>query len=184
MNLERQSFDIDEPQAGPSWAPKNWPQIDSDDLTAALDPQQMQVAVKAAAAKAGAPLSNAEVERAADDSIRAMMLIRTYRVRGHLAANLDPLGLSTRELPADLTPEFHGFVGADQDRPVFIGGTLGLEKGDHSRDRRDPARQLLAAMSASNICILPISRSASSCRNGWKAPTRSSNFRSRANAPS
>ena len=38
MNLERQSFDIDEPQAGPSWAPKNWPQIDSDDLTAALDP--------------------------------------------------------------------------------------------------------------------------------------------------
>ncbi|WP_428630760.1 2-oxoglutarate dehydrogenase E1 component [Sphingopyxis sp.] len=128
MNLERQSFDIDEPQAGPSWAPKNWPQIDSDDLTAALDPQQMQVAVKAAAAKAGAPLPDAEVERAAGDSIRAMMLIRTYRVRGHLAANLDPLGLSQRELPADLTPEFHGFVGADQDRPVFIGGTLGLEK--------------------------------------------------------
>ncbi|MDO9368646.1 MAG: 2-oxoglutarate dehydrogenase E1 component, partial [Sphingopyxis sp.] len=128
MNLERQSFDIDEPQAGPSWAPKNWPQIDSDDLTAALDPQQMQVAVKAAAAKAGASLSNAEVERAADDSIRAMMLIRTYRVRGHLAANLDPLGLSQRELPADLTPEFHGFVGTDQDRPVFIGGALGLEK--------------------------------------------------------
>ncbi len=128
MNLERQSFDIDEPQAGPSWAPKNWPQIDSDDLTAALDPQQMQVLVKAAAAKAGAPLSNAEVERAADDSIRAMMLIRTYRVRGHLAANLDPLGLSQRELPADLTPEFHGFAGADQDRPVFIGGALGLEK--------------------------------------------------------
>jgi 2-oxoglutarate dehydrogenase E1 component len=128
MNLERQSFDIDEPQAGPSWAPKNWPLVDSDDLTAALDPQQMQVAVKAAAAKAGAPLSNAEVERAADDSIRAMMLIRTYRVRGHLAANLDPLGLSQRELPADLTPEYHGFVGADQDRPVYIGGTLGLEK--------------------------------------------------------
>ncbi|MBJ7500825.1 MAG: 2-oxoglutarate dehydrogenase E1 component [Sphingopyxis sp.] len=128
MNLERQSFDIDEPQAGPSWAPKNWPRIDSDDLTAALDPQQMQVAVKAAAAKAGTPLSNAEVERAADDSIRAMMLIRTYRVRGHLAANLDPLGLSQRELPADLTPEYHGFVGADQDRPVYIGGTLGLEK--------------------------------------------------------
>ena len=128
MNLERQSFDIDEPQAGPSWAPKNWPQIDSDDLTAALDPQQMQVAVKAAAAKGGAPLSNAEVERAANDSIRAMMLIRTYRVRGHLAANLDPLGLSQRELPADLTPEYHGFVGADQDRPVWLGGTLGFER--------------------------------------------------------
>jgi 2-oxoglutarate dehydrogenase E1 component len=143
MNLERQSFDIDEPQAGPSWAPKNWPQIDSDDLTAALDPQQMQVAVKAAATKAGAPLSNAEVERAANDSIRAMMLIRTYRVRGHLAANLDPLGLSQRELPADLTPEYHGFVGADQDRPVWLGGTLGLE--------RATVREIVAILRA-NYC--------------------------------
>ena len=143
MNLERQSFDIDEPQAGPSWAPKNWPVIDSDDLTAALDPQQMQVAVKAAAAKAGAPLSNAEVERAADDSIRAMMLIRTYRVRGHLAAKLDPLGLSQHELPADLTPEYHGFVGADQDRPVYLGGTLGLE--------RATVREIVAILQA-NYC--------------------------------
>ena len=143
MNLERQSFDIDEPQAGPSWAPKNWPRIDTDDLTAALDPQQMQVAVKAAAAKAGAPLSNAEVERAADDSIRAMMLIRTYRVRGHLAANLDPLGLSQRELPADLTPEYHGFVGADLDRPVWLGGALGLE--------RATVREIVAILRA-NYC--------------------------------
>ncbi|WP_439568776.1 2-oxoglutarate dehydrogenase E1 component [Sphingopyxis sp.] len=143
MNLERQSFDIDEPQPGPSWAPKNWPQIDSDDLTAALDPQQMQVAVKAAAAKGGAPLSNAEVERAAQDSIRAMMLIRTYRVRGHLAANLDPLGLTQRELPADLTPEYHGFAGADQDRPVWLGGTLGLE--------RATVREIVAILRA-NYC--------------------------------
>ncbi|PAL20384.1 2-oxoglutarate dehydrogenase E1 component [Sphingopyxis sp. GW247-27LB] len=143
MNLERQSFDIDEPQAGPSWAPKGWPQIDGDDLTAALDPQQMQVAVKAAAAKAGAPLSNAEVERAADEAIRAMMLIRTYRVRGHLAAKLDPLGLSKRELPADLTPEYHGFVGADQDRPVYLGGTLGLEKAS--------VREIVAILQA-NYC--------------------------------
>src|SRR3546814_9991830 len=64
---------------------------------------------------------------AAADSIRAMMLIRTYRVRGHLAANLDPLGLSQRELPADLTPEYHGFTGDDLDKPVYLGGTLGLE---------------------------------------------------------
>ena len=143
MNLERQSFDIDEPQAGPSWAPKNWPRIDSDDLTAALDPQQMQVAVKAAAAKAGAALSSAEVERAADDSIRAMMLIRTYRVRGHLAATLDPLDLSQRELPADLTPEYHGFAGADLDRPVWLGGTLGLE--------RATVREIVAILRA-NYC--------------------------------
>ena len=47
-----------------------------------------------------------------------MMLIRTYRVRGHLAADLDPLGLTRRDLPADLTPEYHGFTDADLDRPI------------------------------------------------------------------
>ncbi|MBU6252755.1 MAG: 2-oxoglutarate dehydrogenase E1 component, partial [Alphaproteobacteria bacterium] len=64
---------------------------------------------------------------AAADSIRAMMLIRTYRVRGHLAANLDPLGLTKQDLPPDLTPEYHGFTGADLDRPVYVGGAMGLE---------------------------------------------------------
>jgi len=70
-----------------------------------------------------------EVLRAASESIRAMMLIRTYRVRGHLAADLDPLGLHKIELPADLTPEFHGFFGTDLDKPIYLGGTLGLERG-------------------------------------------------------
>jgi 2-oxoglutarate dehydrogenase E1 component len=32
--------------------------------------------------------------RAVKDSIRAIMMIRAYRMRGHLAANLDPLRLS------------------------------------------------------------------------------------------
>ena len=66
--------------------------------------------------------------KAAGDAIRAQMLIRTYRVRGHLAANLDPLGLSgPRALPADLTTEYHGFSDADIDRPVYLGGTLGMQ---------------------------------------------------------
>ncbi|HEX7857446.1 MAG TPA: 2-oxoglutarate dehydrogenase E1 component [Sphingobium sp.] len=113
----------------PSWERRGWPLDTTDDLTAALDPTQMQVAVKAAAKKTGAAMSDADVVRAASDSIQAMMLIRTYRVRGHLAANLDPLGLSKRDLPADLTPEYHGFSGADIDRRVFLGGQLGLEWG-------------------------------------------------------
>jgi 2-oxoglutarate dehydrogenase E1 component len=56
-----------------------------------------------------------------------MMLIRTYRVRGHLGANLDPLGLHQSEQPRDLTPEFHGFTEDKLDKPVFVGGNLGLE---------------------------------------------------------
>ncbi|MEG3181009.1 2-oxoglutarate dehydrogenase E1 component [Sphingomonas sp. LT1P40] len=119
--------------SGPSWANPAWPLSDTDALTAALDPTQMEPAPKPAkpgAAPAAAPAaSGADIARAANDSIRAMLLIRTYRVRGHLAANLDPLGLSKQELPADLTPEYHGFTDADLDRPIYLGGTLGLEKG-------------------------------------------------------
>ena len=124
MGFESHEFDAEQ---GPSWARPNWPLSDTDDLTAALDPTQMQVAVKRAAKAAGKPLAQADVASAAADSIRAMMLIRTYRVRGHLAANLDPLGLTKQELPADLTPEYHGFSGADLDRTVYVGGTMGLD---------------------------------------------------------
>lgn len=124
MGFENHEF---EAEKGPSWARPNWPLSDTDDLTAALDPTQMQVAVKQAAKAAGKPMAQADVAAAAADSIRAMMLIRTYRVRGHLAANLDPLGLTKQDLPPDLTPEYHGFTGADLDRPVYVGGTMGLE---------------------------------------------------------
>ncbi|WP_066284851.1 2-oxoglutarate dehydrogenase E1 component, partial [Blastomonas sp. CCH1-A6] len=148
MTYDGFDFDLAEgPQQGPSWQRGNWPLADSDDLTAALDPMQMQAAVKAAvrdaSAKAGKPVDEAAIARAADRSIRAMMLIRTYRVRGHLAADLDPLGLSQQELPADLTPEYHGFVGAELDEPVFLGGTMGFESAT--------VRQLIDTLRA-NYC--------------------------------
>jgi 2-oxoglutarate dehydrogenase E1 component len=129
MGYEGQDFDGSgvETEQGPSWARPNWPVSATDDLTAALDPTQMEVAVRAAGKAAGKPVSDSDIAQAASDSIRALMLIRTYRVRGHLAANLDPLGLSHMELPADLTPEYHGFSGAALDRRIYIGGTLGLE---------------------------------------------------------
>ncbi|MBX9796492.1 2-oxoglutarate dehydrogenase E1 component [Sphingomonas sp.] len=123
-------FDGLEAAQGPSWARPAWPLADTDERTAALDPTQMAPAPKAERGAKPAPAPAAagvDVARAADDSIRAMMLIRTYRVRGHLAANLDPLGLTKQELPADLTPEYHGFSGADLDRPVYLGGALGLQ---------------------------------------------------------
>ncbi|MFN5759602.1 MAG: hypothetical protein ACK440_08410, partial [Sphingomonadaceae bacterium] len=77
MGFENHEF---EAEKGPSWARPNWPLSDTDDLTAALDPTQMQVAVKQAAKAAGKPMAQADVAAAAADSIRAMMLIRTYRV--------------------------------------------------------------------------------------------------------
>jgi 2-oxoglutarate dehydrogenase E1 component len=65
--------------------------------------------------------------RATQDSIRALMLIRAYRVMGHLAAHLDPLGLVQRKMHKELRPETYGFTEADLDRPIFIDKVLGLE---------------------------------------------------------
>src|SRR3954453_8489392 len=120
-----------ERQAGPSWERPNWPIDELDELNLGLDPTQATIekvrqAVSEKAAAAGA--SPDEIRRASEDSIRAMMLIRTYRVRGHLAANLDPLGLARANIPADLTPEYHGFTPADLDRPIWVCGVLGFEQ--------------------------------------------------------
>jgi 2-oxoglutarate dehydrogenase E1 component len=78
---------------------------------------------------AGAPASAAPsgAHDAAHDSIRAMALINAYRNRGHLEANLDPLGLRAVERQPDLDPATHGFAEADLDRPIFINGELGLD---------------------------------------------------------
>ena len=61
------------------------------------------------------------------DSLRALMLIRVYRVRGHLEADLDPLGLQKKKTHAELDPASYGFTEADYDRPIFINGALGRE---------------------------------------------------------
>src|SRR3546814_18889167 len=68
---------------------------------------------------------------------------RTDLVRVPLAATCNPLGLSKLDPPADLTLEYHGFVGADQDLPVFLDGTLGLA--------RTTVREIVAILHA-NYC--------------------------------
>ena len=122
MGSESHEFLPDDPQPGPSWQRANWPLVggaSEDELTQALDPTAIKEAIKAAGARTGAKLDPAALEAAARDTIHAVMLIRTYRVRGHLAADLDPLGLSKQELPADLEPAFHGFTTPDDlARPI------------------------------------------------------------------
>jgi 2-oxoglutarate dehydrogenase E1 component len=123
--------DLEERERSPSWKRPSWPLAELDELNLGLDPTQAMIEkVKAAVAeRAGTTTSDPKAVRgAAEDSIRAMMLIRTYRVRGHLAADLDPLRLTRREVPADLTAEYHGFSDEDLDRPVWLCGVLGLEQ--------------------------------------------------------
>jgi len=75
----------------------------------------------------GVEMSPAASFRAIQDSIRALMLIRAYRAMGHLAADLDPLGLTDRLIHRELEHETYGFTDADLDRPIFIDRVLGLE---------------------------------------------------------
>jgi 2-oxoglutarate dehydrogenase E1 component len=103
---------------GASWAPRSW----------AGDPQAVAPAPAPAAPRAPAPAgSAADVRAATKDSLRALMMIRTYRVRGHLEAQLDPLGLQVPPPHPELDPATYGFTEADMDRPIFIDHVLGLE---------------------------------------------------------
>ncbi|AWM78386.1 2-oxoglutarate dehydrogenase E1 component [Phenylobacterium parvum] len=71
-----------------------------------------------------------DVRAATLDSLRAIMMIRAYRMRGHLRANLDPLGIAIPEGDAsELDPASYGFTEADYDRPIFLDYVLGLETG-------------------------------------------------------
>ena len=97
------------------------------------DPRARPAAAAAASPAAASPApsgaSAAEVRAAAHDSIRVLMLIRSYRVRGHLQATLDPLGIEAATNNPELTPEFYGFTEADMDRPIYLDGVLGLDTG-------------------------------------------------------
>jgi len=58
------------------------------------------------------------------ESIKAIALIRAYRIRGHLLAKLDPLGLSKTEYLDELHPDFYGFKKENYDKPIFLNGTI------------------------------------------------------------
>jgi 2-oxoglutarate dehydrogenase E1 component len=62
------------------------------------------------------------------DHLRVVMLIRAYRVRGHLLADLDPLGLAGSKHHPELDPKAYGFSEADLDREFFLDNVLGLDK--------------------------------------------------------
>jgi 2-oxoglutarate dehydrogenase E1 component len=78
---------------------------------------------------APAAFTEEQALEAARDTLAARTLIRNYRTRGHLIAKLDPLELSTRKEHPELRPRTYGFTKADYDRPIYLGGALGLEFG-------------------------------------------------------
>ena len=120
--------------AGASWKQANWPVQANGELVSALDGDWGKVEkivtgkLNGKAKAAGQPIDTADVTQAARDSVRAIMMIRAFRMRGHLHAKLDPLGIATPvEDYNELSPEAYGFTEADYDRKIFIDHVLGLE---------------------------------------------------------
>ena len=118
---------------GAPWKRKDWPIAASGDLVNAFDgdwapiEKELGDKLKKKAEAKGAPATEAEVHQATRDSVRALMMIRAYRMRGHLHANLDPLGLAALKDHEELHPASYGFTEADWDRKIFIDHVLGLE---------------------------------------------------------
>ena len=68
-----------------------------------------------------------DVETATKDSVRAIMMIRAFRIRGHLIADLDPLKLFENKDHPELNPETYGFTKKDRNKKIFLDNVLGLK---------------------------------------------------------
>ncbi|MER8439357.1 2-oxoglutarate dehydrogenase E1 component [Mesorhizobium sp. M1312] len=134
--LKDDAGDVRKNAKGASWAKPSWPLQANGELVSALDgdwgiiEKHIEKKVQHKAVMNGVSLSDADVHQATRDSVRAIMMIRAYRMRGHLHANLDPLGIAKPlEDYNELSPENYGFTSADYDRPIFLDNVLGLEFG-------------------------------------------------------
>ena len=134
-DLGDESKDLEAEAAGPSWSRNDWPIDPMDDLTSALTGEYPDFGTARATGKkitdaaqnVGASISDEQLKRSVLDSLRALMLIRAYRIRGHLSADLDPLGMHNIDARPELEPANYGFEAPDMDRPIFLDNVLGLK---------------------------------------------------------
>ncbi len=137
--LDEEAVAITQDAAGASWAPRRF-EVEPADARPAdaksgpAKPGPVKPGEARGAAEAPAP---AAIRAAADDSLRAMQLIRAYRVRGHLEARLDPLGLQIPKSHADLDPASYGFHEADFDRPIYLGHAMSTMLGSETASVRE-----------------------------------------------
>jgi 2-oxoglutarate dehydrogenase E1 component len=127
---------------GPSWARADWPphrrRLTGADRRMAgprgrgqgSDRQEDQGQGR----RGGVEVTDEQMKRAVLDSIRALMLIRAYRIRGHLVADLDPLGMRDQTPHPELDPKSYGFT-----EPTWTGRSSSTTCwGCRRVDPRDP----------------------------------------------
>ncbi len=113
--LNEDDYSVLKDFGGPEWKERPSSIIDKNYITKVI--------------KSNANYNSEEFRISTLDSIRALRLIRAFRINGHLIADLDPLGISEREYPQELDYKSYGFIESDLEKEIFIDGSLGLEKG-------------------------------------------------------
>ena len=117
-----------EGQAGPSWTRPDWPLVNYEEFETNIDLEQNHIdKIKSKAIKNNVDVDENGLKQAVLDSVRALMLIRAYRIRGHLTADLDPLNILKNDTHPELQPANYGFYESDMDRLIYIDNVLGLE---------------------------------------------------------
>ncbi len=103
---------------GPSWSPKKKIKNEISNLyqEKKFETEELQSSI-----------NDGNSLNAAKDSVRANMLVRAFRIRGHLISNLDPLSLQKREEHSELKPENYGFSNKDFNKKIFLDGVLGIQ---------------------------------------------------------
>ena len=102
---------------GPSWAPKKKINFETSEIKKNID-------ANGDILKNKTNVADVNVEKEKEQSVKAIALIRAYRIRGHLIANLDPLGMMERKYLEDLHPSDHGFKKEDYNKKIYIGAYM------------------------------------------------------------
>ena len=94
---------------GPSWVPRKNNNIKTNLLEKDLAEDKQESISDISILK-----DNYEKEK--EQSVHAIAMIRAYRIRGHLIANLDPLEMMKRKYLYELHPSDHGFKKEDYNK--------------------------------------------------------------------
>lgn len=137
-NLHDNKEDVLKNAEGATWQRDHWPLKANGELVSALDGDwsvlekhvgdKLKKKAATGVTPKGASSSEQDIIQATRDSVQALRMIRAFRTRGHLRAQLDPLQLAEKLNDyKELSPEAYGFTPADYERPIFIDNVLGLE---------------------------------------------------------
>jgi len=115
--------------SGASWSPKKIksPSDIDPDIYEKFIPENLNYSLEEKIKKEEPQSSPQHIEASTKDSVRAIMMIRAYRIRGHLHSDLDPLQLAKKTYAPELDPKTYGFSDSDLNKRIFLDEVLGLK---------------------------------------------------------